>query len=131
VTRLEASVAGDKAAIFNAQTRLGYTTISPPIDGVTGILSVDIGNIQGFRCLDDASASWPHNYQALALKTWSNDVSNRKCSSIRGVKALVILGSGRRQTKGAFRWPLPLSMSPPRGASHCIFRRSASSHAVF
>jgi membrane fusion protein, multidrug efflux system len=45
VTQLEASVAGDKAAIFNAQTQLGYTTIASPIDGVTGIKDVDIGNI--------------------------------------------------------------------------------------
>ena len=45
VTQLEASVAGDKAAIFNAQTQLGYTTITSPIDGVTGIKKVDIGNI--------------------------------------------------------------------------------------
>jgi multidrug efflux system membrane fusion protein len=45
VTQLEASVAGDKAAIFNAQTQLGYTTIASPIDGVTGIRHVDIGNI--------------------------------------------------------------------------------------
>ena len=45
VTQLEASVAGDKAAIFNAQTQLGYTTITSPIDGVTGIKNVDIGNI--------------------------------------------------------------------------------------
>jgi multidrug efflux system membrane fusion protein len=45
VTQLEASVAGDKAAIFNAQTQLGYTTIESPIDGVTGIQQVDIGNI--------------------------------------------------------------------------------------
>ena len=45
VTQLEASVAGDNAAIFNAQTQLGYTTITSPIDGVTGIRNVDIGNI--------------------------------------------------------------------------------------
>jgi multidrug efflux system membrane fusion protein len=45
VTQLEASVAGDKATIFNAQTQLGYTTITSPIDGVTGIESVDIGNV--------------------------------------------------------------------------------------
>jgi multidrug efflux system membrane fusion protein len=45
VTQLQASVAGDKAAIYNAQTQLGYTTIASPIDGVTGIKQVDIGNI--------------------------------------------------------------------------------------
>src|SRR5207248_1785630 len=37
VTQLQAAVLGDKAAIFNAQTQLSYTTITAPIDGVTGI----------------------------------------------------------------------------------------------
>jgi multidrug efflux system membrane fusion protein len=45
VTQLQASVAANKAAMFNAQTQLGYTTITAPIDGVTGIRRVDIGNI--------------------------------------------------------------------------------------
>jgi membrane fusion protein, multidrug efflux system len=45
VTQLQASVVADKAAIFNAQTQLSYTTITSPIDGVTGIRHVDIGNI--------------------------------------------------------------------------------------
>jgi membrane fusion protein, multidrug efflux system len=45
VTQLQASVLADKAAIFNAQTQLSYTTITSPIDGVTGIRRVDIGNI--------------------------------------------------------------------------------------
>jgi multidrug efflux system membrane fusion protein len=45
VNGLQAGVAGDRATIFNAQTQLGYTSITAPIDGVTGILGVDIGNI--------------------------------------------------------------------------------------
>jgi membrane fusion protein, multidrug efflux system len=45
VTQLQASVAAGKAAIFNAQTQLSYTSITSPIDGVTGIRQVDIGNI--------------------------------------------------------------------------------------
>ena len=45
VDGLKAVIAGDKAAIFNAQTQLGYTMITSPIDGVTGIKRVDIGNI--------------------------------------------------------------------------------------
>jgi multidrug efflux system membrane fusion protein len=45
VSQLQASVAADKAAVFNAQTQLSYTTITSPIDGVTGIRHVDIGNI--------------------------------------------------------------------------------------
>jgi multidrug efflux system membrane fusion protein len=45
VTQLQAAIFGDKAAISNAQTQLSYTTITSPIDGVTGIRRVDIGNI--------------------------------------------------------------------------------------
>jgi membrane fusion protein, multidrug efflux system len=45
VNQLQASVAADKAAIFNAATQLSYTSVTAPIDGVTGIRQVDIGNI--------------------------------------------------------------------------------------
>jgi multidrug efflux system membrane fusion protein len=45
VNQFEAAIVSDKAAIFNAQTQLGYTTIASPISGVTGIQDVDIGNI--------------------------------------------------------------------------------------
>jgi multidrug efflux system membrane fusion protein len=38
-------VKADDAAIENAQVLLGYTRITSPIDGVTGIRQVDIGNI--------------------------------------------------------------------------------------
>jgi membrane fusion protein, multidrug efflux system len=45
VSELQAAIISDKAAVFNAQTQLGYTTITSPISGVTGIRDVDIGNI--------------------------------------------------------------------------------------
>lgn len=45
VNETQAAVASDKAAIFSAQTQLSYTKISSPIDGVTGIRRVDVGNI--------------------------------------------------------------------------------------
>ncbi|MEJ0047645.1 MAG: efflux RND transporter periplasmic adaptor subunit [Rhodospirillales bacterium] len=45
VSEQQAAVASDKAAIANAQTQLSYTTIKSPIDGVTGIRGIDIGNI--------------------------------------------------------------------------------------
>lgn len=45
VAEQQAAVAGDKAAINNAQTQLSYTTITSPIDGVTGILGVNVGNL--------------------------------------------------------------------------------------
>ncbi|HEX4172962.1 MAG TPA: efflux RND transporter periplasmic adaptor subunit [Acetobacteraceae bacterium] len=45
VNELQAAIAGDKASIFSAQTQLSYTTITAPINGVTGIQNVDIGNI--------------------------------------------------------------------------------------
>jgi len=45
VAQLRAAIVNDNAAIFDAQTRLGYTTIASPINGVTGIRRMDIGNI--------------------------------------------------------------------------------------
>ena len=45
VAEEQAAIFSDKAAIDNAQTQLSYTTITSPIDGVTGIRRVDIGNI--------------------------------------------------------------------------------------
>ena len=40
-----AAVKGDEAAIEYAQTQLAYTRITSPIDGVTGIRLIDVGNI--------------------------------------------------------------------------------------
>jgi multidrug efflux system membrane fusion protein len=42
---LEATVAADKAAIATARIQLGYTKIVSPIDGRTGALLVNVGNI--------------------------------------------------------------------------------------
>ncbi|MDI3564045.1 efflux RND transporter periplasmic adaptor subunit [Bradyrhizobium sp. Arg816] len=45
VDQLIAQVKGDQAAIDNAQTNLGYTSIKAPITGRTGFRLVDPGNI--------------------------------------------------------------------------------------
>ncbi|HEY4041004.1 MAG TPA: efflux RND transporter periplasmic adaptor subunit, partial [Rhodopila sp.] len=45
VAQQRAAIASDQAAIANAQTQLSYTTITSPVNGVTGIRRVDIGNI--------------------------------------------------------------------------------------
>ncbi|MCK1639576.1 efflux RND transporter periplasmic adaptor subunit [Bradyrhizobium sp. 157] len=45
VAQLTAQVAGDDAAIENAQTQLDYATIKAPISGVAGLRQVDVGNI--------------------------------------------------------------------------------------
>jgi multidrug efflux system membrane fusion protein len=45
VEQLDAAVKGDQAAIDNARTQLGYTKITAPINGRTGIRLVDAGNI--------------------------------------------------------------------------------------
>jgi membrane fusion protein, multidrug efflux system len=45
VAELEAAIQGDEAAIENARVQLGYTTITAPIAGRTGIRLVDQGNI--------------------------------------------------------------------------------------
>ena len=45
VGQLSATVAADAAAIKSAKVQLEYTRITSPIDGVTGIRSVDPGNV--------------------------------------------------------------------------------------
>jgi membrane fusion protein, multidrug efflux system len=45
VAQLEAAIKADEATIEWAQTQLSYTQLTSPIDGVTGIRQVDIGNI--------------------------------------------------------------------------------------
>jgi len=45
VAQFEAAIQGDDAAIENARVQLGYTTITSPITGRTGIRLIDQGNI--------------------------------------------------------------------------------------
>jgi multidrug efflux system membrane fusion protein len=45
VRSTEAQIQADQAMIENAQVQLGYTTITSPLDGVTGIRLIDQGNI--------------------------------------------------------------------------------------
>jgi multidrug efflux system membrane fusion protein len=45
VAQLDAAVKSDTAVIENMQVDLGYTRITTPINGVTGIRQIDIGNI--------------------------------------------------------------------------------------
>src|SRR5947209_6219267 len=45
VAQLQAAIKADQAAIEWAQTQLSYTQLTSPINGITGIRQVDIGNI--------------------------------------------------------------------------------------
>lgn len=45
VTQLQALVAADDAAIYNAQTQLDYTRIVAPISGRIGLRLIDVGNM--------------------------------------------------------------------------------------
>src|SRR5712671_7205708 len=45
VAQLKASVKADEAAIETARIDLSYTRLTSPIDGVTGIYQIDVGNI--------------------------------------------------------------------------------------
>jgi multidrug efflux system membrane fusion protein len=45
VAQLQASIRADEALIQAAQVNLSYTRLTSPIDGVTGIRQVDIGNV--------------------------------------------------------------------------------------
>ena len=45
VAQLQSAIKADEALIEAAQVQLGYTRLTSPIDGVTGIRQVDVGNI--------------------------------------------------------------------------------------
>jgi membrane fusion protein, multidrug efflux system len=45
VAQLQSAVKADEALIEAANVQLGYTRLSSPIDGVTGVRQVDVGNI--------------------------------------------------------------------------------------
>jgi membrane fusion protein, multidrug efflux system len=45
VGQLQAAIKADEALIEAAQTQLSYTQLTSPIDGVTGIRQIDIGNV--------------------------------------------------------------------------------------
>jgi membrane fusion protein, multidrug efflux system len=45
VAQLQSAIKADQALIEAAQVQLGYTKLTSPIDGVTGIRQVDIGNV--------------------------------------------------------------------------------------
>ena len=45
IAQLQNGVKSDEAAIENAQTQLSYTSLVAPFDGVTGVRSLDVGNI--------------------------------------------------------------------------------------
>jgi membrane fusion protein, multidrug efflux system len=45
VAELQAAIKSDEALVEAAKIQLGYTRLTSPIDGVTGILQLDIGNI--------------------------------------------------------------------------------------
>jgi multidrug efflux system membrane fusion protein len=45
VAQYEAAIRSDEGAVKAARVNLGYTTITSPIDGVTGIRQIDIGNL--------------------------------------------------------------------------------------
>jgi membrane fusion protein, multidrug efflux system len=45
VEQLDAMIKADDAVVKSAQVYLGYTNLTSPIDGVTGIRQIDIGNI--------------------------------------------------------------------------------------
>jgi multidrug efflux system membrane fusion protein len=45
VDQLKSAIKGDEALIEAAQVQLGYARLTSPIDGVTGIRQIDVGNI--------------------------------------------------------------------------------------
>jgi membrane fusion protein, multidrug efflux system len=47
VAQLRAAVAADKAALQRDRVMLSYTSVRSPIDGVTGVRLIDVGNLVG------------------------------------------------------------------------------------
>jgi len=45
VSQLQAAIKSDQAVIENAQAQLSYTALTAPFDGVTGVRTLDVGNI--------------------------------------------------------------------------------------
>ncbi len=45
IAQLVSAVTSDEAAILNAQTQVSYTSLVAPFDGVTGVRTLDVGNI--------------------------------------------------------------------------------------
>jgi multidrug efflux system membrane fusion protein len=56
VAQAAATVQADEAQIESARVQLSYTRLSSPIDGVTGIRRIDIGNI--IHPTDPKASSW-------------------------------------------------------------------------
>jgi len=44
-SQLQDAIKSDQAAVDNAQTQLSYTSLTAPFDGVTGVRTLDVGNI--------------------------------------------------------------------------------------
>ena len=45
VAQLQSAIKADEALIEQAEVQLGYTRLTSPIDGVTGVRQIDVGNI--------------------------------------------------------------------------------------
>ena len=50
VAQLQSAIKADEALIEAANVQLGYTRLTSPIDGVTGVRQVDVGNIIHSSC---------------------------------------------------------------------------------
>ncbi len=45
LSQMESTVMSDQAAVEDAQTQLSYTSLVAPFDGITGIRTLDVGNV--------------------------------------------------------------------------------------
>lgn len=45
VAQWQSQLNWDRAAVANARTQLGYTTLTAPFDGLTGVRALDVGNV--------------------------------------------------------------------------------------
>lgn len=89
VRQLEAQIQADAAAVENTKTQLGYTSITSPIDGNTGIRLVDPGNI--VRAADANGIVVVTQIQPISvLFTLPEDVLSQVSGALAGGKVPVV-----------------------------------------
>ena len=120
VAQLQAAIKADEALIEQAEVQLGYTRLTSPIPGVTGVRQIDVGNV-----------IHPTDPNGLVVVTQVEPISlifafpqaelprslisvRRRCTSVfylAGLAAFLVLLHSRPPPAVAHRLPPP----PPRG----------------
>jgi multidrug efflux system membrane fusion protein len=93
VDQLVATIKSDEAIIESARVNLGYTNLTSPIDGVTGIRQIDIGNVihptdvNGLLSRPPVRSGCEPNFPTRSICCGQASSSTHACSSTRGMTA--------------------------------------------